>query len=232
MSAYTKVHEDWKNYPDTSTPLTDAGLEQMESGIATAHSELQDHLDDTTAAHAATAIASTPSGNLSSTNVQAGLQEIQGDVDTINAALAATATRTAPVSIAFTSAITSGAWPDGATHEVRMGTPVPGDYLSGDITLKLYRRAGASSGTAVMRKSSFRFRDATAFSQIDSSVNINFTPGDQNTHILSAVIAAANFQAGDTLRWDISRLGADGSDTLAGLVDFDGAFIEYTALAK
>lgn len=44
------------------------------------------HVADTTA-HAASAITNSPSGNLSSTNVQSALNELQGDVDTINAAI-------------------------------------------------------------------------------------------------------------------------------------------------
>lgn len=39
MSAYTKVNADWKDYPDTSTPITAAGMEQIEQGIADAHTE-------------------------------------------------------------------------------------------------------------------------------------------------------------------------------------------------
>lgn len=42
------------------------------------------HLSDTSGAHAASAISNTTSGNLTSTNVQASLQELQGDIDTIN----------------------------------------------------------------------------------------------------------------------------------------------------
>lgn len=42
---------------------------------------LFDHVDDPTAAHAASAITNTPSGNLAATNVQAALNELQADVD-------------------------------------------------------------------------------------------------------------------------------------------------------
>jgi hypothetical protein len=44
----------------------------------------QAHIDDTTAAHAASAIAVTATGNLSSTDAQAALAELQGDIDAIN----------------------------------------------------------------------------------------------------------------------------------------------------
>ena len=34
--AYTKYHENWEDYPATTTPITEAALEWMESGIAAA----------------------------------------------------------------------------------------------------------------------------------------------------------------------------------------------------
>jgi hypothetical protein len=40
------------------------------------------HINDTTAAHAASAISNAPSGNLAATNVQAALNELQSDIDT------------------------------------------------------------------------------------------------------------------------------------------------------
>lgn len=36
MAEYTKVHDPWADYPDTSTPLTAADLDTIESGIANA----------------------------------------------------------------------------------------------------------------------------------------------------------------------------------------------------
>lgn len=44
--------------------------------------DLSAHITDPTAAHAASAVANTPSGNLSATDVQAALNELQTDVDT------------------------------------------------------------------------------------------------------------------------------------------------------
>ncbi|MGB3358132.1 MAG: hypothetical protein WA972_21075 [Rhodococcus qingshengii] len=35
--AYTRVHADWKNKPDTSTPVDDVALEHIEQGIVDAH---------------------------------------------------------------------------------------------------------------------------------------------------------------------------------------------------
>jgi hypothetical protein len=44
-------------------------------------SDLTAHINDTTAAHAASAISNSPSGNLAATNVQTALDELQSDVD-------------------------------------------------------------------------------------------------------------------------------------------------------
>ncbi len=60
--AYTKVHDPWHNAAsatgggDTSTPLTAAALDTMETGIANAHVAIDNHIADTTDAHAVSAI--------------------------------------------------------------------------------------------------------------------------------------------------------------------------------
>ena len=54
-------------------------------GYAT-DTDLSNHLSDATAAHAASAVSVTPTGDLASTDVQAALQELQGDIDTLEAA--------------------------------------------------------------------------------------------------------------------------------------------------
>jgi hypothetical protein len=46
-----------------------------------------EHIADGTDAHDASAISNVPNGNLSATNAQAALNELQGDIDTINAAI-------------------------------------------------------------------------------------------------------------------------------------------------
>lgn len=52
---------------------------------ATVATNLANHLADTSAAHAASAISNAPSGNLAATDVQAALNELQTDIDTISA---------------------------------------------------------------------------------------------------------------------------------------------------
>lgn len=57
------------------------------SAIDEVDSNLDSHLADTTAAHAASAIAVTPTGNLAADDVQEGLTELQGDIDGLNIGL-------------------------------------------------------------------------------------------------------------------------------------------------
>jgi hypothetical protein len=52
------------------------------SADTTLQSNIDAHINDTSAAHAASAVSNTPSGNLASTDVQAALNELQSDIDT------------------------------------------------------------------------------------------------------------------------------------------------------
>ncbi len=60
----------------------EARLQTAETDVDTAQATASDHIADPTAAHAASAIANTPSGNLAATNVQTALNELQSDIDT------------------------------------------------------------------------------------------------------------------------------------------------------
>lgn len=121
-------------------------------------------------------------------------------------------------------------WDDAVTDTAFFWLPIPDDYVSGDLTWRILRR-GAATNTAVMRKTSNRFRPSAAPVVIDSAVNIDFTPGNTNTQSLAATITAANFQVGDVIRMDIQRLGADGGDTMTAAVFLDGVWVEYTGRA-
>lgn len=69
----------------TSTSLNPALAElQADIDLRATLSELGDHINDPTSAHAASAIANTPSGNLAATTVQSALNELQTDIDTSN----------------------------------------------------------------------------------------------------------------------------------------------------
>jgi hypothetical protein len=50
--------------------------------ISNAQTSISDHLSDATDAHDASAISNVPAGNLAATDVQAALNELQGDIDT------------------------------------------------------------------------------------------------------------------------------------------------------
>jgi hypothetical protein len=105
------------------------------------------------------------------------------------------------VPISLPAGLTNGVeWPDAALTSLFLWFAIPDDYVSGDLTWRLLRR-GAAAGTAVMSKSSIRFRDNAAFTVIDAGVAINFTPGDVNSHMLAMTIPAAQVQAGDIVRF-------------------------------
>lgn len=60
-----------------------ASIATNASNISTNATNLTNHLTDTVDAHDASAISVVPAGNLASTEVQAALQELQGDIDAI-----------------------------------------------------------------------------------------------------------------------------------------------------
>jgi hypothetical protein len=55
------------------------------SDVNSGGTALQDHIDDPTDAHDASAISVVPTGNLAASDVQAALEELQGDLDGIDA---------------------------------------------------------------------------------------------------------------------------------------------------
>lgn len=84
--------------PDNSTLEVNADVLRVKAnGITAAHvaadvatqAELDAHITDATAAHAASAIAVTPTGNLAADDAQEALDEHQGDIDALNVGLAA-----------------------------------------------------------------------------------------------------------------------------------------------
>lgn len=118
---------------------------------------------------------------------------------------------------------------DAVTDFIRLLAHIPDDYNGGDITVKVLRRASVATNTAVMRRDTNRVRAAAAVLNIETATNIDFTPGTVNDVLLTWTIAAANVAIGDGFRIDFSRVGADAGDTLAGTVEIDAAWIEYTS---
>lgn len=73
---------------DATQALADAADAQADATQAltdasTAQSDINDHIADTADAHAASAITNTPTGNLAATTVQAALNELQDELDSL-----------------------------------------------------------------------------------------------------------------------------------------------------
>ena len=66
----------------TLIPVGTISSTNIQSAIGELDSDIQNHINDTTAAHVASSIGNTPFGNLAATDVQAALNELQLDVDT------------------------------------------------------------------------------------------------------------------------------------------------------
>ena len=78
--------------PDNSTikgalQSLETATESVITSTMNLDQDLQDHINDTTGAHAASAISNVPSGNLEATTVQGAVDELQGDIDTTNSNL-------------------------------------------------------------------------------------------------------------------------------------------------
>ena len=97
--------------------LTSNAQDQIDAKAAA--SDLTDHLNDTTDAHDASAISNTPSGNLAATDVQGAVDELQGDIDTVNAALPAGSI----VGTTDTQDLSNKTFTDAITLEEKASTP-------------------------------------------------------------------------------------------------------------
>lgn len=76
-------------YINTVSSNVQTQIDNANSASATVQSNLNDHINDTTDAHDASAISNIPSGNLAATNVQDALNELQSNVDTAQSDLSA-----------------------------------------------------------------------------------------------------------------------------------------------
>lgn len=124
-----------------------------------------------------------------------------------------------------------GQWFDGITSNIAGFWRVPESWAGGNLTINLLRRASVSSGTASMTYNLFRSRVGVASVALQSSINIDFTPGATNTLQSNYTIVSTDVAAGDALIIDISRAGSAGGDTLSGTVILDGLFISYNGIA-
>lgn len=74
---------------DTELGHVSGVTSSIQTQLNTNATSISDHLADTVDAHDASAISNVPAGNLAATDVQGALDELQGDVDTINSTIAA-----------------------------------------------------------------------------------------------------------------------------------------------
>ncbi len=136
-----------------------------------------------------------------------------------------TMTRKAPLIITYKSTAAASVFPNAADNSVRTYFQIPDDYVSGDLTINVWIR-GDTSGNVSMYRNTYRFRQSTAYNQIDSAVYSTIAMGTGSI-LWQFTTTAANFQAGDTIRYDLHRDGANGSDTAASDEDLDAAWVEY-----
>lgn len=142
----------------------------------------------------------------------------------------ATVTRTAPFPIHAKSVTGVGAiYPDTSTNGVRFVIPVPDDYISGDLSIRLWFR-GPTSGDIKLQRDTYRFRKGSAIVHVHAALGNVLTMAAGSTEFLFT-IASGNFAIGDSIRVDLYRYGGDVLDTAAGDVDLDHSIVEYTGLA-
>lgn len=77
---YTPPYPAWHDDPTHDTPIDAASLQTIDDGIDLAHTNIDAHLVDAVDAHDASAISVSPTGNLSSTDVQSALAELDSDI--------------------------------------------------------------------------------------------------------------------------------------------------------
>lgn len=127
------------------------------TNIGTVSTDLSNHINDTTDAHDASAISVVPTGNLAADDVQEGLVELQGDIDTINTTL--TNKVTGPAS-ATDNAVTRY---DGTTGKLVQDSVVTIDDV------------GVTSGITQLNVDNIRV-DGNTISSTDTNGNLTLDP--------------------------------------------------------
>ncbi len=187
---------------------------------------------------AAKIAADTITANEIAANAVGASELADGSVDTgalidasVTAAKVATLTKKVTVPIERqTAAGTASAWPDASASDVVLGFLVPGDYVSGDITIKwmVFSSTGSANNVRYLWTVQ-RWRDGAALSSIETSVEELVGAWTANFgKVISRAIVAAGFQAGDVLLITLQRDGAHASDTFTGAVVTLSQWIEYT----
>lgn len=120
-------------------------------------------------------------------------------------------------------------WPNTTDNIVIAMFIVPDDYVSGDLTINVFVR-GDTTGNCSMYRNAYRFRQNTAFVQVDSTIFTTLAMGTGSI-LWQFTMSSTNFQAGDIIRWDLHRDGGNVADTAPSDEDCDGVWVEYTGRA-
>lgn len=194
-----------------------AAMDQIQVALSARTTALADKVDK-------------PSGIVSGeVPVWNGAAWVRSSVTGVSRASLATTTRKMQPTTVQTPSV--GYWPDGVTNTFGFVFTIPDDYVSGDLTFKTLIMSDAAGNNIRVQRSVLRNRAAVAQSVIDSGVQTTVAMNaviNTTTDAYSVAIAAANFQVGDSIFVEISRLGADALDTNTGNAFLRGAWVEYT----
>lgn len=175
---------------------------------------------------------------------QAGDQIEDGDVaDNANIQTAKLGTQTLYRSIPGTAFLGSGSGVSQTNSGVFGGTtlpnansgslyasiPLPDEYVSGDITLKIFWNSAGTAGdlklTADVKSTT---DDGTMTSEETDTVTTTVNGTTTRINQSSIVLSGSNFTAGDVIGLLISRDPADAADTLASDVLIIEVTLEFT----
>ncbi len=161
------------------------------TNAATAQTTVDNHIADTSAAHAASAIGFTPAGTIAATDVQAAIVEVEGDAATaeadaqtaITAAAAAQSTANAaiPKSLVDAKGDLLAASADNVVGRLPVGTD--GDVLTADAASTLGVKWAAAGGSSYTDE---KAQDAVGASLTDTAT-IDFTYDDAGNAITADV---------------------------------------------
>jgi hypothetical protein len=126
-----------------------------------------------------------------------------------------------------------GTWPDNQDTFAFYRFHVPDGWQIGtNILLNLMRRSNSAAGTSRMTVLVLRCRDGAPITTL-AAQDINFIPGDTNSHLIALVAAGGSLAVGDFINVQITRLGTlTAQDTNTGAVAPDGHFWQYSGIAS